>query len=192
MSNPKNGSSGGPILVRDNSGGASNPLQILGYLEFPATVNVAQPAGLADAQASQLSLDANGNLRMTPGSGVTFTFVPFNASSVAATGRVVAPAAGQVIASIAAGSVPAGTYNITVNSVLDVGAPAAADANNMQLMYGATVLLVLQVDISGLTHPNQQSFQLVAAGGSVIQVQAIGAGTAGVGYNAQIVATRVA
>lgn len=191
MSNPKNGSAG-PIWVRDNSGGAAQPTFIVGGLVFPATVNIAQPAALADGQSSQLSIDASGNLRMVPGTGVTFTFVPFAGGSVAATGRVVTVGAGGVIASIAAGSIPAGLYDIQVNTLFDVGAPTAAtDANNMQLMYGATQLLVIQVDPSAVTHPGSQTFRLQAAGGSALQVQAIVAGTAGVGYNASIIATRI-
>lgn len=191
MSNPKVGSAG-PVWVRDNSNGAAQPTFIVGALVFPATVNLAQPAGLGDGEESQLSVDASGNLRITPGTGVTFPSVPFSAQSVAGTGRVVGIAANTPIATILAASLPAGTYALEFTTVLDAGAPAAADANNMQLLYGATQLMVIQVDISGLTHPNQSHFQAILAGGSNLTINSIGAGTAGVGYNAQLVATRIA
>jgi len=110
---------------------------------------------------------------------------------VAARATVVAPGVGVAIVTIAAGSLPAGTYDVQVNVIYDVGAPVAADTNNMEFRRGAGVVTTLQVlpviTIIGLI----RRFRIVLDGATALSVNATGAGTAGVGYNAMIIAQRV-
>lgn len=193
MSNPKNGSLG-PIWTRENSNGGNPGSLIIGAMVFPATVNVADPAGLVDQQAAQLSVDSAGRLRslITPASGAVFTTQPTSFQSVAARATVVAPGAGGAIVTIAAGSLAAGTYDVQVNAIYDVGAPAAGDTNNMEFRRGAAVITSLQVlpfiNLIGII----RLFRMVMDGATALSVNATGAGTAGVGYNATIIASRVA
>lgn len=102
-----------------------------------------------------------------------------------ANGSVVAPGAGATIATTAA--LAAGTYDIQWTVEL-AGAAAAADLNNFQLFNGAVA--VVQSANAGAAgvypQPNQR---LVVTQGSTVSVKVIGAGTAGVTYTAEIVAT---
>jgi hypothetical protein len=181
------------MIVRNVAGGFG--AQPVGALVFPATVNVADPAALTDTNCAQLSIDATGRLRsvISPASGVIFPVVPsVLAQSVGQSARVVAPAANGVIATIAAGSLPAGTYDVQVKVMLDVGAPAAADANNMEFRRGAAVISALQVLLVIGVYAGTVVFRMVMDGATALSVNATGAATAGVGYNAELLATRIA
>lgn len=188
MSNTLQGTSG-PIYVRDAPGPGSF---VRGTLIFPATVNVADPAGLTDLNTSTLSVDASGRLRclITPASGVIFNTQPsVLVDSLGATGRVVAPAANAAIVTVAAP--PAGTYEVEVCTSFD-GAVAAAEINNMELREGAAVRSVLLCpSVANVVTPIK-TFILVLDGATAVSVNATGAGTAAVGYNAELVLRRIA
>lgn len=110
----------------------------------------------------------------------TFTGVPVNAS-----GSVVAPAASATIAATSA--LPAGTYAVTWIVGLQ-GAAAAADANNFQLRGGAPNAVV-SVNPGAAGEYVQLAVEFTVTTGQVISVVAVGAGTAGVTYTADIQAT---
>lgn len=97
-------------------------------------------------------------------------------------GAIVSPAAGATVASIA--NVPVGVYNINW-SVQLIGAAAAADQDNFVLKVGATSVMVsLNAGAAG-QYP-QASLQVTLASVQTISVNAVGAGTVGVTYAAQI------
>lgn len=187
MSNPANQSS----LIGNSARGGGFLFSV-----FPATINTADPAALTDGNVSMLSMDASGRLRsvVSPASGITFTMVPFTADAVGATGRVTSPAANAAICTIAAASLAtAGLYSIQVLVALDLGAPVAAtDTNNMELRAGATVISVLQLLPVINVYGPVRRFQRTLDGATALTVNATAAGTAGVGYSAELVAVRVA
>ena len=191
MSNQLTGSRG-PMVVRDLPSGFGRVN--LGTLVFPATVNVADPAALTDNQIAQLSVDATGRLRVVLGgpapAGTVSVQPAILADSVGVTGRVVAPGAGVVIATV---TPAAGTYEVEVRANYDAGAPAAAEINNMDFRDGGAVVSVLIV--SPVLHTNVAGisrFMVVTPGAVALTVNAVAAGTAAVGYSAQITAKRVA
>lgn len=192
MSNPANGNPEN-IWVRVLGGGGSGTNE-LGQWVFPATINVADPVALTDGQISTLSIDSAGRLRclITPAANAVFTTAPQGFQSVAARATVVAPGAGGAVVTIAAGSLPAGTYDVDVNAIFDVGAPVAADTNNMEFRRGAAVITSLQL-LPVITNIGiMRRFRMIMDGATALSVNATAAGTAGVGYNASIIATRVA
>jgi hypothetical protein len=164
------------------------------YQVYPATVNVADPAALTDGNVAMLSIDATGKLRavVTPAAGTVF---PVTASpsvdGVGVAARAVAPGAGVAVATIAAGSLPAGLYDFQVSVMYDVGAPAAAEINNMEFREGAAVVTSLQIP-AVINVPTRRTIRRLMDGATAVSVNETGAATAGVGYNAEIVATRVA
>lgn len=191
MSNQLTGSRG-PMVVRDLAGGLGTFAR--GTLVFPATVNVADPVGLTDNEVAQLSVDSAGRLRVlaSPASGAVFPVTPsVLADSLLVTGRAVAPAAGAAIATIVAPA--AGTYDIELRVNYDAGAPAAAEINNFEFREGAAV--VGSIIASPVLHTNVASkvrLRRVLDGVTNISVNATGAGTAAVGYSAEISAIRIA
>lgn len=99
-----------------------------------------------------------------------------------AEGSVVAPAAGATIVQLA--NLPVGVYTISWEVEL-LGAAAAADANNFQLVAGATVLAVsLNAGAAGSYVQVTVQFQLNSV--QTVAIKAVGAGTAGVTYAAQL------
>lgn len=183
----------GPHYSRTIGGGGFGA-NIQGAFVFPAVIDTADPVGLTNGQSSTLSIDSAGRLRslVSPAATAVFITAPVSfAGSVAARATVVAPGVGVAIVTIAAGSLPAGTYDVQVNVIYDVGAPVAADTNNMEFRRGAGVVTTLQVlpviTIIGLI----RLFRIVLDGATALSVNATGAGTAGVGYNAMIIAQRV-
>ena len=166
------------------------------YTVYPATINVADPALAAlDGHTGQLSINSAGQLRgvVAAVAGSPFTVQPNLFQSVGATGRVVAPGAGVAIATIAAGSLPAGTYDIQVVASFDLGAPvAAAETNNMEFRRAAAAISALQVLPVINTYSGVRTFRMVLTGAEAVSVNAVGIATAGVGYNAQLIATRIA
>lgn len=188
MSNPRFGTAGGPRAVDAAS------QRDLGIIAFVASINVADPAGLTDNGISLLSIDAAGRLRalITPAAGTTFPVTPSPlVQSVGATGRAVAPGAGAAIVTIAAGNLPAGTYDVQALAQYDAGAPAAAELNNMEFRRGATVISALAVLAIVSVYSPVRIFRMVMDGATALSINATGAGTAGVGYNAELLATRI-
>jgi len=170
----------------------------LGLQTLPARVDAADPTGLyADGSEAAASMDANGRTRVVLSSGaagaaqVIGTVPGIIAASVGVTGRVVAPGAGAAIATIAAGSLPAGVYDVQVSTNYD-GAAAAAEINNMEFRRGAVVVSSLEVPAIANLAQTERVFRVVLDGATAISVNATGVGTAAVGYTAELVATRVA
>lgn len=159
---------------------------------YPATINVADPAALVDGHVSMLSIDATGRLRavisQAAGTTLNVTTSPAVDGSGVAT-RVAAPGAGAVIAT--SGVLPVGTYDFQVSVMFDVGAPAAADINNMEFREGATVVTSLQVP-AALNVRTTRTIRRAVDGATAVSVNATGAATAGVTYNAEIISTRIA
>lgn len=103
-------------------------------------------------------------------------------------GTVTAPAAGAAIVTIAAGSLPRGTYRVVVSA----GYGGTADIiNNMEVRKGATVISDLYVIAAVNASPVQQEFIVELDGAQALSVNAIALGAAGSVYNAMLVATRI-
>jgi hypothetical protein len=189
MSNPNNTTQGGSNYLNKNIAG------FVAAQIYMATINTADPAGLTDGNISTLSLDAQGRLRVALTGTAPVATVNVQpsvlATSVAATGRVVAPGVGVAIVTIAAP--PAGTYDVQVKCYFDVGAPVAADTNNMEFRVGAGVISALLVAPALQTNVGADFlFRVVLSGAQALSINATGAATAGVGYDAFISATRIA
>lgn len=99
-----------------------------------------------------------------------------------ASGSVVAPAANAVIAQQT--GLAAGTYRIHWEVELQ-GAAAAADANNFKLVGPAGSILV-SVNQGAAGVYAQIDADITVAQNSTVSVQAVGAGTAGVTYSANL------
>lgn len=96
--------------------------------------------------------------------------------------QITSPGAGATIVSVT--NVPAGTYD--VNWVVSLqGAAAAADANNFQLK-NAAVAVVNSINAGAAGAYPQNPARIQVAAGATVSVVAIGAGTVGVVYLAQI------
>lgn len=183
MSNPRVGSSQMMISPRGMNG-------------LPADVNQAQPnfGGANDGAPCALSVDNNGNLRITlngsnivGGGSVPVLDQNGLADSLTAAGAVAAPGAGAAIATLA---IPAGAavYDVTIFTALPIGAPVNADAANMVFKNnGAAVGNALACD-GTITRLGR----VTTVGGINFTVNAIAAGTAGVTYLASITAIRIA
>lgn len=109
------------------------------------------------------------------------------ADSLNAGGRAVGPAAGAAIATTPVG-VTGAVYEIWVQAAVGAGG-VAADAGNMELREGATVLAVLAVPAPGGN--DFGPFRRTNVGNSAYSVNATAAGTAAVPYAATIAATRI-
>jgi hypothetical protein len=103
----------------------------------------------------------------------------------AISGSVVAPAAGAAIATSA--TQQQGTYTLTWVVELQ-GAAAAADANNFGL-YVNGVLIETSANLPAAGQYPQNPVKVVIPAGATYQVKAIGAGTAGITYTADVSAT---
>lgn len=164
-----------------------------GLLTMPAQIDAADPVGLTDAFESSLSLDQGGNCRIRIGAvsaGVNVPTIPGVATgSAGVLGHVVGPGAGAAIATLAA--LAAGTYDVQVFVLFDVGAPVAADLNNMEFRRDATVITSLQVLTVINVYAPARIIRVTLNGAQNISVNATGAATAGVGYSAELIATRI-
>ncbi len=166
-----------------------------GLLTLPARVDTADPTGgFTDQFDAALSIDANGRTRVFLASGaagavqVIAVTPAILANSVGNRGTAAAPGAGAAIVTIAAGSLPAGTYDVQTQVYLTV----AGTANNMQFQRGATVVSALDVLAAAVTGlPPFQVFRCVLDGATALSVNAIAADAAGT-YQAQLIATRIA
>lgn len=103
-------------------------------------------------------------------------------TSTPANGSVVAPGAGAVIATTA--GIAAGTYFVSWTVEL-AGPAAAADANNFELLNGAGVVLA-SVNAAAAGVYQQVTARFTIAQGDTVSVKAVGAGTAGVTYTADL------
>lgn len=97
-------------------------------------------------------------------------------------GQLVSPGAGATIATLA--GIAAADYDIRWQVQL-IGAAAAADQNNFALFFGATQLLTSENAGAAGIYPQTQIEQYGGFGAN-ITVRAIGAGTVGVTYVAQL------
>jgi hypothetical protein len=113
------------------------------------------------------------------------------ADEVFASGSVVAPGAGAAIATLAAASLPAGKYKVEV--VASVSGNAVADLGNMRLRRGGVdVASPMPHGASGQPGAPFVVDELALDGTQNLTVEAIGAGTAAIEYNATIQALRIA
>jgi hypothetical protein len=101
---------------------------------------------------------------------------------VAASGNVVAPAAGADI--VALTGLPGGTYTITWTVGLQ-GAAAAGDADNFQL-YDTAGNILASVNPGAAGEYIQPSTEVTVAAGAKIAIKAIAVGTAAVTYAADL------
>lgn len=138
---------------------------------------------VTQAQAAAGTVLANGPKRL-----LGWSLVSGAAVTAENEGRVVAPAAGATITSVT--GLVAGDYLVSWTVQLD-GAAAAADENNFQLMNGAALVDKSVNPPTAGEFPQLSAIVTVAAGGT-ISVQAIGIGTAAVGYTAQLTAALLA
>lgn len=132
---------------------------------------------VSQAQAAAGTILANGPKRL-----MGWSMVSGAAVTAEGQGRVVAPAAGAIIAQVT--GLAAGDYLVTWSVELD-GAAAAAELNNFSLNNGAAAVLVSDNPAAAGTYPQPGVVVTVAAAGTV-SVKAVGAGTAAIGYSAQV------
>jgi hypothetical protein len=102
--------------------------------------------------------------------------------ATSAEGQVVAPGAGAAIVTLA--GLAAGTYDVTWQVALQ-GAAAAADANNFQLKNGAAAV-ENSINAGAAGAYPQVGARITVVQNGTVTVNAIGAGTAGVTYLAQV------
>lgn len=103
-------------------------------------------------------------------------------------GVVTAPGALAAITSL---TLVPGTYTLAWTVGLTGGTPAAGDANNFGLYVGAT-RQEASVNPGAVGGPwQQQTVTLTFLANTTVAVEAIGAGTAGVSYSAELVATPI-
>lgn len=103
---------------------------------------------------------------------------------------ITAPGAGAAIATTTA--LPAGTYEVTVNSLIS-GTTADLEIYNMRLTVGAATISRIMNPVFGTTGSSGMAtakFKVDTAGG-VASVVAVAAATAASKYWAQIIATRI-
>lgn len=170
-----------------------------GYWERIAalTFTLATSAAAPDRSAVLNYLDGDGSLvnqtLMIPLLGPSQTWIASadlsgssgqpGAAGLSATGTAGSPAAGATIASIAA---PAGDF--TVSWLISLGGTvAAADTNNFGVFVGAVQVAQSVNPGSSFTSIAQQPVNIqVPPGGATVAIKAIGAGTAGSNYNAEL------
>lgn len=102
-----------------------------------------------------------------------------------------APAANAAIASIAAGSLPAGYYLVETQVSIDAGAPAAAERDNMEIRAGAAVLKRIVMNPTASPSVGEAKVYVTLNGATALTVNANGAATAAVVYRASLQATRI-
>lgn len=192
MSNQLTGSGNSRMIVRFIGGGGfgAGPL---GTLVFPATVNVADPAGLADGLQSQLSVDATGRLRVVLTGAAPVAIIGTQPSQLADTvypnaTRTVAPGAGAVLITT---TPAAGTYDVELQANYD-GAVAAAEINNLEVRRAAAALYTPIIIPSAANVVTSRRWRITLTGAQALDVRAIAAGTAAVGYNVALFLTRIA
>lgn len=122
------------------------------------------------------------------------TLTPPFRSSVAAGATAAAPTAGTAVATIAAGSLPAGLYDIDVWIAMNGTLAAATDTSNMMLKAGSTTIIAkLAYAANGTSNPAAGPFRVRYSmdGSSALTVNAVASATASSVYSATIIATQV-
>lgn len=109
-------------------------------------------------------------------------------NSTFANGTVAAPTLGQVVLTALPVAGP-GLYEVRITTWLSAGTPAPADNKNLEFRFGATVLTALPV-IPALNTPVIAIMYFSSDGTTAFTVNATAAATAGVTYNATLVATK--
>lgn len=108
------------------------------------------------------------------------------------TGKATAPTAGTAVATIAAGALPAGEWDINVKGT--VSGNAAGDTGNMGLYKGtgtgSPIAAPTPHGVSG-AFADETYHSVSLDGSTALTVQAIGNGTASIVYEAVIEATKV-
>lgn len=121
-----------------------------------------------------------------PGPAVT----PVPAGSVSGYGTVTAPAASGTIALV--GSLPAGTYNVTVLYYLS-GTVTAADTDNFKLVANSISVAHLPCPASAASGEQVLQFSMtIDLASANITLQALAAGGVAAVYTATITVTKVA
>lgn len=110
--------------------------------------------------------------------------------SVGAAGSAVAPAANAAIVTIAAGSLPAGEYEVRARGMYG----GVADVvNNMNLRKGGAAIMTLSVSALANSEPDMTVLpRITLDGATALTVNAIAAGAVNTVYRAEIIATRTA
>lgn len=108
------------------------------------------------------------------------------AGTISVDNSVTSPGAGATIATIPAGSLPAGEYQVTVVTNIS-GTTGAGDNNNTQLVNGASTT---RLD-NGLGVTTLNLGNILMSGANALTVQAVAAGTVGAVYAVQIIATPI-
>lgn len=120
----------------------------------------------------------------------------FRADSVADRSIAAAPTAGTAVATIASGSLPAGTYDVECWVAATGTVAAATETDNFELREGATVVTELPFIITGTTASAEYSgpyrFRRTLNGSTALTINATANATASSVYRAMIVATKVA
>ena len=193
MSNQLTGSGQAQGMIVRRVGGGGFGAGPLGMLIFPATVNVADPAGLTDGLEAQLSVDASGRLRVVLTGTAPVAIIGTQPSQLGDTvypnaTRTVAPGAGAVLITT---TPAAGTYDVELQANYD-GAVAAAEINNLELRRGGVALYTPILIPSVANVVTSRRWRITVSGAQAIDIRAIAAGTAGVGYNVALFITRIA
>src|SRR6266446_6002366 len=182
MSNPVNGTIGGFWLTSGVGAGSGKIAPLIAI----ATVNVADPAALTDGFGAMLSVDATGRLRVQVGAAGIATFPAQAGDDVAARATTATPGAGAALVTIAAGALPAGTYEITATGFFVV----VGAVNNAEFREGAAVVSSLQMPAVVNQIPLIHSFRRALDGATAISINATAADAAGT-YSAMLIARRV-
>lgn len=107
-----------------------------------------------------------------------------------ASGSVTAPGAGAAIATLASGSLPDGKYQVEV--IASVSNNAVADVGNMRLRRGGVDFVSpIPHGVNGQPGAPFVVDEIDLDGTQNLTVEAIGAGTAAIEYNATIQALRI-
>lgn len=115
----------------------------------------------------------------------TYNVTTSGGASATTVGSVTSPTAGQTITSQA---LAAGTYAVGWSAQLS-GTLGAGDANNFALKLAATQLAQSLNAAAAATYPQPSQTVVVPAGGATLAIAAIGAGTVGAVYGAQLTVT---
>ena len=113
-------------------------------------------------------------------------------ASVAAQGATASdPSTGTAVATIAAASLPAGTYSVEVTTYLDGTTPAASDDDNIGLHVGATSVTHLAQPGAADVVVSSGPYVVNVNGAQSISVVVVTTVTSGAVYHAEIIATPV-
>jgi hypothetical protein len=146
--------------------------------EYPAYATVLQRR--VTRHRARLWVPSNGST--TPNGGASYT----------GQGDVVEPAAGTTVASLNGDTaIPAGTYTVSGVSMLQ-GTTTIADANNMGLYVGATLIQTLPYGDMPQTNYPWGPVTIVLATPQIVTVKTIGAGSGTATYFQSFQATPVA